>query len=73
MIDTADCSVWPPNQPQRDGYINTHTYVFIGTLTATRFAQVHEDAALLLTFTLPFQPISEPKNLLLQCDVFWRS
>lgn len=29
-------------------------------LAATHFAKVHEDVALLLTFTLPFQPISEP-------------
>lgn len=54
-------------------HAHTHTYIFIGILAATHFVQVPEDVALHLAFALQFQPISEPKNLLLQCKVFWRN
>lgn len=50
-----------------------HVYIFIAILSATHFVQVAEDVALHLAFTLQLQPISEPKNLLLQCKVFWRN
>lgn len=58
---------------QTHTHMHTHVYIFIGTLPAAHFVRGPEDVALCLVLALLFQPISEPKNLLLQCEVFRRS